>query len=199
MTFVALIRHGATRWNEDSRIQGRADIPLSERGRAALQALRAPALLRNSRWHVSPLLRAVETARLLGPGAFAIEPRLIEMHWGAWEGERLAALRARLGPEMQENEDRGLHFRPEGGESPADVQARLKAWFSTISGVARPVTAVTHKGVIRAMLALAYNWDMMGKPPAKLDWDAVHLFDASATGAVVPVALNIAFETAHGG
>ena len=39
-----------------------------------------------------------------------------------------------------------------------------------------PTLAVTHRGVIRAILAEATGWDMRGKPPARLDWDAVHLF-----------------------
>lgn len=198
MTFIAFIRHGATQWNNDGRMQGHADTPLSEAGRAALQAFRAPAVLRNSRWHVSPLRRAIESARILGPGAFAIEPRLIEMNWGEWQGETLAGLRTRLGSAMQENEGRGLHFRPPGGESPADVQARLKSWFRDIANPGRPVTALTHKGVIHVVLALAYDWDMLGKPPVKLERNAVHLFDASAAGAVVPVAMNIAFEAEHG-
>lgn len=198
MTFVAFIRHGATQWNRDGRMQGHADIPLCDEGRAALQALRVPAIARSNRWHVSPLLRAVESARILGPGAFAIEPRLIEMHWGEWEGETLADLRARFGAVMQENEDRGLHFRPPGGESPAEIQMRLKSWFRYIANPGRPVTALTHKGVIRAVLALAYDWDMLGKPPVKLDFDAVHLFDASPTGVVVPVEMNIPYGQSHG-
>jgi len=198
MTFVAFIRHGLTQWNMEGRMQGRAEVPLSDQGRAALRAARAPALLMGSRWYTSPLGRAIETARILGPGAFAIEPRLTEMDWGAWEGETLADLRTRHGHAMQENEDQGLHFRPAGGETPAEVQTRLKSWFRDISTPGRPVTAVTHKGVIRAALALAYDWDMLGRPPVKLDWDAVHLFDASPEGVVVPVALNIAFDPRNG-
>lgn len=197
MTLIALIRHGATRWNAEGRIQGQADIALSQEGRSALQRLCVPAIARNCRWHVSPLGRAVETARILGPGAFRIEPRLIEMHWGEWEGEILADLRARLGGVMRQNEDRGLAFRPPGGESPGDVQMRLKSWFRDIAQPGRPVAAVTHKGVIRAILALAYDWDMMGKPPVELDWNAVHLFDACPEGEIVPVALNIGFEPRH--
>lgn len=199
MTIIALIRHGATQWNTDGRIQGQTDIALSDEGRMALQALRVSDALRGSRWHVSPLQRALETARILGPGAFRIEPRLTEMDWGEWAGETLTALRARLGGDIQENENRGVEFRPPGGESPAKVQARLKSWFRDIADPGRPVTAVTHKGVIRAVLALAYDWDMRGKPPVKLAWNAAHLFDASATGDVVPVALNLAFEPVHAG
>jgi len=199
MTLVAFIRHGETQWNSEGRIQGRASVPLSAQGCAELKAVRAPAMLRTSRWHVSPLLRAIETARILGPGAFRIEPHLSEMHWGEWQGETLRDLRDRYGTAMQENEDRGLHFRPPGGESPAEVQERLKSWFRDIAAPGRPVTALTHKGVIRAALALAYDWDMLGKPPVKLDWRAAHLFDADAAGNLVPVALNIALTPEHDG
>lgn len=199
MTLVAFIRHGETQWNSEGRIQGQASVPLSARGCAELKALHVPAMLRTSRWHVSPLTRAIETARILGTGAFRIEPRLSEMHWGEWQGESLHDLRARYGATMQQNEDRGLHFRPPGGESPAEVQERLKSWFRDIADPGRPVTALTHKGVIRAALALAYDWDMLGKPPVKLDWRAAHLFDASSAGNLVPVALNIALAPEHDG
>lgn len=198
MTLIAFIRHAETQWNIDGRMQGRAEISLHPESRALWQSMRTPAGLRNTRWHVSPLTRAIESARLIGPGAFRVEPRLTEMDWGQWEGETLHDLRSRYGAQFQENEDRGLHFLPHGGESPADVQARLKSWFRDVADPGRPVTALTHKGVIRAVLALAYDWDMLGKPPVKLDWNAVHLFDASATGEVVPVAMNIPFEPKHG-
>jgi probable phosphoglycerate mutase len=36
--------------------------------------------------------------------------------------------------------------------------------------------------VIRSVLSLATGWDMLGRPPAKLDWTAVHFFDVDATG-----------------
>jgi len=195
---LLFIRHGETQWNNEGRIQGRAEISLSPESCARWRSMRAPAVLRNARWHVSPLARAIESARLLGPGAFRVEPRLTEMHWGEWQGETLTDLRARFGKAMQENEGRGLHFRPPGGESPVEVQVRLKSWFRDIANPGRPVTALTHKGVIRAALALAYDWNMLEKPLVKLDWNAVHLFDASATGMVVPVEMNIPFEQQHG-
>ena len=198
MTFAAFIRHGETQWNTQGRIQGHTDIPLSEQARAELAAIAPPAALRNCRWHVSPLSRAVETARLLGPGAFRLEPRLMEMHWGEWQGQTLAALRAANPRAMEENEVQGLHFRPPGGETPAEVQARLKSWFRDIQNPGRPVIAVTHKGVIRAVLSMAYGWDMRGKPPVKLEWRAAHLFDVDASGAVIPIALNMPFEPGRG-
>ena len=190
MTLLALIRHGATAWNEAGRIQGRADISLSEGGRRSVADLGLPSPLQGAAWVSSPLRRAVETAELLGAGEMRTEPRLIEMDWGAWEGRSLAELRAELGPAMRENEDRGLDFTPPGGESPRDVQARLAPWLREVARASAPIVAVTHKGVIRAVLALAMDWDMLGKPPARLEWACAHLFALDAGGNPRPERLN---------
>jgi broad specificity phosphatase PhoE len=170
---LALLRHGATLWTEEGRIQGRTDVPLSDAGRMALRAFRLPEQCSALRIVSSPLARCVETATLLGVAKVERDARLAEMSWGAWEGRRLADLRAELGPAMEQNEARGWDFRPEGGESPREVLARLKSW---LEGLAEPTLAITHRGVIRAVFAAASGWDLRGKPPAKLDWSAVHFF-----------------------
>ena len=51
--------------------------------------------------------------------------------------------------------------------------------------------AQTHKGVIRALLALASGWDMTGKPPARLDWTRVHVFLLAADGSPAVGDLNL--------
>ena len=173
MTRLALLRHGATAWTEKGWIQGRHDVPLSEAGCAALRERALPAELRTLRVVTSPLLRCVQTAQLLGFPNAARESRLAEMHWGEWEGRTLVDLRRELGDAMRENEARGLDFRPHGGESPREVLARVRGWLREVEA---PTLAVTHRGVIRVVLAAATGWDMTGKPPAKLDWSAVHLF-----------------------
>jgi broad specificity phosphatase PhoE len=50
---------------------------------------------------------------------------------------------------------------------------------------------VTHKGVIRAVLALATGWDMRQSPPHKLRWDAVHLFRLDPVGRPTVEQLNL--------
>lgn len=181
MIRLALLRHGPTDWNAERRLQGRADLPLSAAGRIAVARRRIPAELAGFRWLTSPLLRARETARLLGVAA-EVEPALIEMDYGGWEGRTLAALRAEDPDGVAANEARGLDLRPPGGESPRDVQVRLAALAGRLPATGADVAAVTHKGVIRAALALAMGWDMTGKPPVRLDWSAAHLFLLEAGG-----------------
>ncbi len=192
MTRIALIRHGVTVWNEQGRIQGHTDTTLSDTGRAAVQAWRLPSEIGPCSWAASPLNRARETARILGaPEDLAVEPRLAEMRWGEWEGRSLEALRAELGVAMQENELRGLDFRPPGGESPRDVQARVLTWLRERARTSGTTVAVTHKGVIRAVFALATDWDMTGKPPERLLWSAVHLFSLGPNGVPAVEQLNL--------
>jgi probable phosphoglycerate mutase len=183
MTRLALIRHGPTAWNDDGRMQGRQDVPLTALARRTLAALKPPAALDGFAWVTSPLARARETARLIAPEIEpAIEPALIEMAWGEWEGMALHALRLQHGDRFDALERLGLDFLPPGGESPRMVQARLAPWLARLGAARQPTVAVTHKGVIRALLGLATGWDFLGKPSARLDWSAVHLFAVDADG-----------------
>src|SRR5262249_5680100 len=156
-------------WNAAGRMQGRHDIQLSAAAHAGLTGLALPPDLAGFSWRVSPLLRARETAAALGITDVRIEPRLLEMDWGAWEGRTLAGLRAQPGGAMAAAEAAGLDFRPPGGESPRDLQHRLAPLLCEIAAADMPVAAVTHKGVIRALLAIATAWDMRGKAPVRLD------------------------------
>jgi len=177
MTRLALLRHGDTAWSVEGRIQGRTDTPLLQG-----PAIHLPEGCKGMRVVTSPLARCVQTAALLGFPQAAREPRIVEMSWGDWEGETLAALRARLGEEMRANEARGLDFRPANGESPREVAARVGPWLREVAAARVPTLAITHKGVIRAILAEASGWDMIARPATKLDWRAVHLFTLDRDG-----------------
>jgi 2,3-bisphosphoglycerate-dependent phosphoglycerate mutase len=183
---LALLRHGETAWSAAGRIQGRTDVPLLPGCEIKMSEV-----FRGMRIVTSPLQRCVQTAALLGAPDAAREPRIIEMHWGDWEGESFVALRERLGEAMRLNEARGLDFRPANGESPRDVRARVRAWLREVADAGQPTLAVTHRGVIRAILSDAFGWDMTGKPPAKLDWDAVHLFRLDGAGMPRVERLNV--------
>ncbi len=191
MTLLAVVRHGPTEWNAIGRVQGRTDVPLSPCGMEEVRRWVLPPEVEGFSWVSSPLVRTVETARILGGDSIRCDARLIEMDWAAWEGASLTALRAELGDLMRAWEAKGLDFRAPGGESPRDVQARIAPFLAEIAGRGEATMAVTHKGVIRALYALATGWDMTGKPPRKLHDSALHLFRLGADGTPVPERLNI--------
>jgi broad specificity phosphatase PhoE len=190
MIQLLAIRHAATDWNEAGRIQGRADRPLSESGRSWAGNAVLPDGWADASCLSSPLVRAVETARLMGLQPRP-EPLLVEMDWGAWEGRRLADLRAELGVAMAENEARGLDFRPPGGESPRDVQERLRRF---LAGLSTPTVAVTHRGVLRALYAMATDWTMRDRPLEKLLPGCAHLFAVAGDGSIAVEKLNLQLE-----
>jgi len=179
---MLVVRHAVTEWNVARRIQGRADIPLAPGGRTQAAGRSVPPEFAGAEVLCSPLCRALETARLMGLSGARSEPSLVEMHWGCWEGRTLADLRDELGEAMVRNEALGLDFRPEGGESPREVQVRIGAWVGRLGATGNPLVVVTHKGVIRAMLALAEGWDMRCSPPVKLRWERGHEFAIGDAG-----------------
>lgn len=191
MTLLAVVRHGPTEWNAIGRVQGHTDVPLSPSGREEVCRWVLPPEVEGFSWVSSPLVRTVETARILRGEDVKRDARLVEMDWSDWEGMTLTAIRAELGDLMRAWESKGLDFRAPGGESPRDVQARIAPFLSEAAGRGEATVAVTHKGVIRALYALATGWDMTGKPPHKLRDSSLHLFRLAADGTPAPDRLNI--------
>lgn len=198
MTRLALIRHGPTAWNEQGYLQGRRDLPLSQAGRATIQEWRLPPDFEEFAWVSSPLRRCLETAAALGASNPTIEPSLIEIDWGDWEGPDGAVLRANT-PRRRESEGGGLDLAPPGGESPRQVQQRLRPWLQSVANQPVPTLALSHKGIIRAIYALATGWTMLGKPAHRLQWDCVHLFALDGDGQPRIERLNISLTAADPG
>ncbi len=170
---ILFLRHGITEWNIQKKLQGRADILLSDTGEAQVSSWVIPEGV--VQWYVSPLKRAQHTAALLGIKDYEDCPELIEMSWGCWEGKTLEILRAENEVAMTEIEARGLDMRPPGGESPREVRQRVHHWLKSLSPN-NYVGAITHKGVIRAALSLATGWDMKSSHSVKVRNDLGYLF-----------------------
>lgn len=187
MTDLVILRHGPTAWNANKLIQGHSDIALSPEGRAEVSNWCIPSRFKNFHCLCSPLIRAVETAEILELKAQQTDA-IREMSWGQWEGRSLVDLRAELGPAMDDNEAQGLDFHPPDGESPRDVQQRLRPWLASLK---EPTLAVAHKGVVRALYALASGWDMRDKPEIRIEDATAHLFKIDDQGRPFVERMNI--------
>ena len=189
---IALIRHGPTAWNEEGRIQGQLDVPLSDWGRARMAALLPPAGFAAARAYASPLGRAIETAKLLGL-APAIDARLTEHHWGRWEGLTRDEILARDGKDAFETAGTGADFTPAGGERTADLIARVKSFLVDVGREGNDAIAVTHRGVLRSGYALATGWQMLTPMPDALDLTKALVLEVRV-GAIEIAALNVPLE-----
>ena len=191
---IALIRHGVTEWNAQKRVQGRIDMPLSEEGRAKMANLLPPAGFEAARPFCSPQLRALETAALLGLENPTLDARLAEQNWGTWEGLTRAEMLARDGQEAFARAGRGLGFRPPGGESTGELQARVVSFLADAAKLPQDTIAVTHMGVLRSAYALATGWDMSAPMPDELDLAAALVLSLDADGTAKIAELNAAWR-----
>jgi broad specificity phosphatase PhoE len=155
---LVLVRHGESEGNAARQLLGRRESPLTVRGRADAVALR-PALGPVGRLVSSPLGRARDTAVALGAAVpVEIDARWIEVDYGELEGRALRSVPAELWARWRADPT----FRPPGGESLAEVGARVRGACDEL--FARPgegarsdadVVVVSHVSPIKAAVAWA--------------------------------------------
>ncbi len=162
---LLLLRHGATRSNEEDRYLGQTDEPLSEAGEQELLrkkpnlSMKQPDLLFSG-----PMTRCRESAQLL----FDVQPILIpewtEMDFGDFEGKSYRELSG--DPDYQAWIDSGGTLAFPGGESREEFIERSKRgldrmltavseWNKTNrpAGDLVRIAAVVHGGTIMALLS----------------------------------------------
>jgi broad specificity phosphatase PhoE len=150
---IYIVRHGQTELNNRRVLQGRSDHPLNAQGvaqaEAAARRLKAGGVAFD-RVFSSPLVRAVQTAQILAPGA-AVEKddRLIEMDYGPYEGMDLSA----PAPEVLAFFGDFAHVpAPEGMEPLADVVARTGAFMEMLRTCKGNVLVSTHAIAMKGIL-----------------------------------------------
>lgn len=190
---LALIRHGPTRWNAEHRVQGSIDTPLSEEGRARMASLLPPEGFDGARVYCSPKRRARQTAAAMGLKSPRIDARLAEQNWGDWEGLTRAEMLVRDGEDafLRAGSQRGLAFRPPGGESTGELHTRVKSFFEDVAKSGENAVAVTHMGVLRAAYVMATGWDKSQPMPAELDLKAALVLQLAADGTPSLARLNV--------
>lgn len=152
MKRILLVRHGETEWNATRRLQGQADIALNDHGRDQARALaHVVRSLAPDAVVTSDLIRARETAALLGyPGARP-DPLLREQNLGAWTGVAISDIR--VATPQHYLDWRAGSFAPEGGDLWSDFRARVAMALQTaLDQAEKTALLVCHGGVIRALL-----------------------------------------------
>jgi len=154
---LLIVRHAESVANAEERMQGQRDYPLSARGEAQAQTLArflASAGFRFDAAYTSPLTRARRTAELLtsalGLPEPELAPELSELHAGSLQGLTRDEIGASFPSFMQRRLTDLGDFSEYGGESYADVQARIHALVTRFHERHRPhahrVLVVAHGG-----------------------------------------------------
>ena len=159
------VRHGLTDWNIQGRLQGRQDTPLNATGKQ--QAERCGEILRDllardgraatdCGYASSPLVRARATMDILratlalAPTGYVLDNRLAEIAFGEWEGLTYRDILARDRDIVEAREHDKWLFRPPGGETYAEVAARVGDWYAALT---QDTVVCAHGGTARALIA----------------------------------------------
>lgn len=161
---VYLVRHGATPWTEQDRVQGWAPVGLSATGRQQIAAVASQLSEKLSDRPVvvsSDLERAAQSAQIItshcsSATEMTVDRRLRERDFGVFQGlddPTYHELRAQeLGKEQYDR----LTWAPENGESWHEVRSRVsEAWHTYTRDEAdtRPIIVVSHFGPIHCILS----------------------------------------------
>ena len=177
-TVLILVRHGESVANAQGLLLGRTDAELTDLGRAQARSARALLARPVAEVRSSPLRRARDSAELLALGPpIQVDERWIEVDYGEFECQPLGGIPAEVWQRWQ----RDRNFRPEGGETLAEVDLRIAAACADLfevdgAGARRAdadVVVVSHVSPIKAAVAWALG-------TGDLYW-RLHLRTASVT------------------
>jgi broad specificity phosphatase PhoE len=160
-----LIRHALVEENARAMLYGVMDVPLCETtlvAQAPMYQALAQRLPRAADWVVTPLSRTRRTAEAIFRHGYperslSVEPGLIEQSLGEWQGLPHADLPERLSLPAHAFWPLAGHEKPPGGESMAEVIARVgeaMEWLAE-THAGRDVVIVSHGGAIRGAVAHA--------------------------------------------
>lgn len=174
-----LVRHGATAWAAEGRLQGHADTRLTDEGReqVALLARRLAQVGFNAAY-CSDLSRTRDTAKaLLGARPIAVQElaELREIRHLSWQGMTYPEIEQRFPEEYRLFMGGDMRTKPGGGESLAELLARLaraKEMLWERAPREGNILIVSHGGALRALLLA-----LLGLPPS-----AYWQFRVSAAG-----------------
>jgi len=144
---LLVIRHGQTEWSKTGKHTGRTDLPLTDVGRDEAKA----AARTLDGWDIgavysSPLIRARETAALVGFDDAIIDDDLMEWDYGIYEGIRTAETR-------EEIADWSVWTHPiTSGESVEQVGGRVDSFFDRLDEVDADTAVVFAHGHLLSIL-----------------------------------------------
>jgi len=157
-TRLFLVRHGETVWNQQRRIQGHLDSPLTDNGRRQAEAIAGhvrrlkPAVILSS-----DLGRCMETASIIGAAlSMKVTPvrAFREKSGGIFEGYTWPEIEGRFPVEHKRYVASRSNYRQPGAESWEETKNRV---FSGLDTAVRDhrgkrIVVVTHGGTLHALI-----------------------------------------------
>lgn len=161
---ILLIRHGKTESNL-AATYSEETTPLCSEAYVELLATK----VKIARWsidkvYVSPLLRAIDTARIIGLKDWVLDDRLKECNFGVFSGLTYAQVLERYPEEVNRWFADPVNGRPPEGESSMDQYNRVTSFLEEVKAKNQDCIVVAHHGTICMALAWALgDFDLWSK------------------------------------
>ena len=167
MTKIYITRHGETVWNTETRMQGRQNSPLTDKGAASALTLGKNLGIKPDICLVSPMPRALHTAHLIRKASgldyrIEVEPLLAEMDLGSWEGLRAPDTAEMFPEDFIKFRARPHEFVPlDGGETFYEVYDRASKLLDKVKErYDGTVLLVSHMILVQAALCIIEGNDV---------------------------------------
>jgi probable phosphoglycerate mutase len=158
---IIAIRHGEVPLNAEDKLTGWLDVDLNSKGREQAFSMAQDLSGAFDTIVASPLLRTASTAKIIAerhPCKIVFDPNLRERNFGSLNGKTWAEVELETGKDLRHIDIDLLQYdyRPYGGESVAQVTARVEQFLSTApaNNGSGDLVVVTHGGVIRILYSL---------------------------------------------
>lgn len=152
-----LIRHGESEDNL-KKITSRVDTKLSANGKAQVKTLRDEYReLKDKKVIVSNLLRAQETADLLGVETYEVDERVREIDLGDFQGHSFEELEKLYPEETKKRFEEPFTFKFPGGESFTDLRERAEDFYKEKAKLNEDIVVITHEGFIKTLLSIVVD------------------------------------------
>ena len=196
---IYILRHGEIDRSYEGRFVGQVDPPLTENGvRQAEGWQRALAGSGLTRIHCSDLVRSLRTAQIIAGGEkhrIHVASGLREIGLGEWDGRLRDEIREAFPHEWRRRGEDFEGYRPPGGESFADLSARIIPLFHQIVRDSDGTELIVgHAGVNRVILCHVLDMPLANLLRIGQDYGCLNIVEC-AEGAFRLKVMNVQFQS----
>lgn len=196
MSYLALIRHGQSTYNEKGIWAGKTDVPLTPQGEE--EAKKAGEAISDFAFdiaYVSDLIRAQKTLDIIKSTMqnrdmkVVVAPEITERDYGDLTGKNKWEMKEEIGEELFLKYRRSWDFPPPNGESLKDVYDRVLPYFKEeilpqlIAG--KNVLVCAHGNSLRALIKHLDNISSDDIPKFEIATGEVYLYSLDEKGNIL--------------
>lgn len=202
MTRLYLARHGETEWNRLSKVQGRTDIELSEKG--LIQAKLLAKRLERENIDIiysSNLKRALKTAEAIAEYKnFCINEseKYQEICFGPWEGMTINEIKEKYSEDYRKYREDPVNFVLPGAETFFDLSVRTYNAIREIvnCNIGKNILIVSHGMAIKAAIIKILGIDIKNYTKFRIDNASISVIEFYDDDFEKPVVLYLN-DTCH--